>query len=243
MKKGIFLSLFVALLMNIGYAQKLSKDEAKHIKDELKNYMKHPEEYKAKMDALRADKDSSDAQMGRLRADLKAAQDNEADMEKRVAEQDEHATKLQEENDKLKEAATTAQASDMKNTPKGTVYKVQLGMYRGLNVNKSFEQARYIGYEDVNGMNRYVISSFPDQETALKFVADIRKLGIHDAFVAKYIDGTRVFEWSENPKYKGKKVPESLDEALGAQPAKKGKKGKKADQLPGNELPADGTHP
>jgi hypothetical protein len=72
-------------------------------------------------------------------------------------------------------------------------------------------------------MNRYVISYFPDEETAKSFVADIRKLGIKDAFVSKYIDGVRVYEWDNNPKYKGKKVPASLSEALEME-QKKGKK-------------------
>ena len=225
MKKGLILTLMIALIVNFSYAQKLSKDDAKRVKDELKNYNKHPEQYKAKMDAAQADKDSSDAQMARLRAELKTAQAAGSENEKRANQAEEQIKLLQDEADKMKETVAVAKETDMKSTPKGTVYKVQLGMYRALNVNKAFDQPRYIGYEDVNGMNRYVISHFPDQETALKFVADIRKLGIRDAFVAKYIDGTRVFEWSENPKYKGKKVPDSLEEALSEQP-KKGKKAK-----------------
>ena len=241
MKKVITVVALVALLFNLGYAQKASKEEAKQkkeeakknkdeykkIKDELKNYMKHPEAYKAKMDGNQADKDSSDAQISRLKADLKTSQDNEAELQKKIAQSDEQAKILQEENAKLNEAVTAAKETDMKSaTAKGTVYKVQLGMYKGFNINKYFDQPRYIGYEEVDGMNRYVISYFPDQETALKFVADVRKLGIKQAFVAKYIDGQRVYEWSENPKYKGKKVPSSLEEALGTnKPA--GKKGKK----------------
>ncbi len=240
MKKAITVVALIALLINIGYAQKASKadaqqkkeeakknkDEYKKIKDELKNYMKHPEQYKAKMDANQADKDSADAQLSRLKADLKASQDNEAELQKKVAAADDQTKTLQDENAKLNEAVTAAKETDMKSsTAKGTIYKVQLGMYKGFNINKYFDQPRYIGYEEVDGMNRYVISYFPDQETALKFVADIRKLGLKQAFVAKYIDGTRVYEWSENPKYKGKKVPDSLEDALGAtKPAKKGKK-------------------
>jgi hypothetical protein len=232
MKKALVVIALSALLFNLGYAQKPSKadakkakEEEKKVKDELKNYMKHPEAYKAKMDAAQADKDSADAQIARLKGQLKASQDNEAELQKKVAAADEQTKTLQEENTKLNEAVTAAKDADMKSTPtKGTVYKVQLGMYRGFNINKYFDQARYLGYEEVDGMNRYVISYFPDQETALKFVADIRKLGIHQAFVAKYIDGQRVYEWSENPKYKGKKVPDSLEDALGgSKPAKKGK--------------------
>ncbi len=240
MKKAFTVVALIALLFSTGYGQKPSKEEArqkkedakknkeelKKIKDELKNYLKHPEQYKAKMEGNQTDKDSSDAQLSRLKADLKTSQDNETELQKKVAANDEQTKTLQDENAKLNEAVTAAKESDMKSaTAKGTVYKVQLGMYKGFNINKYFDQPRYIGYEQVDGMNRYVISYFPDQETALKFVADIRKLGIKQAFVAKYIDGTRVYEWSENPKYKGKKIPESLEDALGTnKPAKKSKK-------------------
>ena len=232
MKKALTVVALIALLFNTGYAQKLSKQEAKKakeeekkIKDELKNYMKHPEAYKAKMDGIQADKDTADAQIARLKADLKASQDSEAELQKKAAAADEQTKTLQDENAKLNDAVVAAKEGDMKSAAaKGTVYKVQLGMYKGFNINKYFDQPRYIGYEEVDGMNRYVISYFPDQETALKFVADIRKLGIKSAFVAKYIDGTRVYEWSENPKYKGKKAPDSLEDALNSgKPAKKGK--------------------
>jgi len=239
--------LLMALVVTTSYAQKAkkekpskeeatqakedakkNKDEIKKIKDELKNYMKHPEQYKAKMDGNQADKDTSEAIIARLKADLKASQDNESELQKKLALGDEQTKTLQEENTKLNEAVTAAKEADLGNTPKtGTVYKVQLGVYKGFNIKKYFDKARSIGYEDVDGMNRYVISYFPDEATAQKFVADIRKLGVHDAFVAKYIDGVRVYEWNLNPKYKGKKVPDTLEEALSKdKPAKKGKKAK-----------------
>ena len=82
------------------------------------------------------------------------------------------------------------------------------------NINKYFDQPRYIGYEEVDGMNRYIISYFPEEEIAKKFVADVRKMGVKDAFVSKYIDGQRVYEWSKNPKYAGKPEPASLQEHL-----------------------------
>jgi seryl-tRNA synthetase len=230
MKKGLTIVALIALLFNFSYAQKLSKDETKRIKDELKEYMKHPETYKAKVDQAKADKDASDAQITSLKGEAETAKATADDLQKKLADDDAKLAQMQEESDKAKEAVATAKESDMKTAPKGTVYKIQLGMYKGFNVNKYFDQSRYLGYEQVDGMNRYVISYFPDEETALKFVNDIRKLGIRDAFVAKYIDGTRVYEWSENPKYKGKKVPNSLEEALGqGKPTGKGKPVKQDD--------------
>lgn len=120
---------------------------------------------------------------------------------------------------------SSAPVAGLNNAPQsGTVYKVQIGLYKEFNINKYFAEPRFIGYEEVDGMNRYIISYFPDEEIAKSFVADVRKMGIKDAFVSKYIDGQRVYEWSKNPKYFGKPEPTSLQEAL--EMDKKGKKTK-----------------
>jgi len=76
----------------------------------------------------------------------------------------------------------------------GTVYKIQIGLYKHFNINKYFDDLKTLGYEQVDGKNRYVIGTFDNVDTAKKFVADVRKMGIKDAFVSKYVDGERVFE-------------------------------------------------
>ena len=207
--------------------KKKAKEEEKAIKDELKAYMKNPQAYKAKMENYRNTIDSDEVQISRLKTTTDDAVAKQSELQSKFTSEDEDLKKLQEENAALKaktESSTEDAPAGTASTP-GTVFKVQLGMYRGFSINKYFNQPRAIGYETVDGMNRYVIGSFPDEKTAQSFVADIRKFGVKDAFVSKYIDGTRVYEWSENPKYKGKKVPNSLEEALqNAAPAKKGKK-------------------
>lgn len=74
----------------------------------------------------------------------------------------------------------------------GTTYKIQIGLYKQFNINRYFQDAKDISYEVVDGKNRYVISGFDNEQTAEQFVEDIRKMGIKDAFVAKYVDGKRV---------------------------------------------------
>jgi hypothetical protein len=74
-------------------------------------------------------------------------------------------------------------------------------------------------------MNRYIISYFTEENVAMQFVEDVRRMGIRDAFVAKYIDGERVYEWSKNPKYEGKPIPNSLKEGIEMnKPKKRAKK-------------------
>ncbi|MFN8286453.1 MAG: hypothetical protein U0V74_06865 [Chitinophagales bacterium] len=223
MKKILSIAL-LALFCSAGlHAQELSKEEKKRLKEELKNYMSDLPGYKAKMEDLRNTLDSNEAEIKRLKDDQAYASTRQAELENRIASYDTKVKELTQENKMLKgdyvedgdTTVTKKFMADMQHPPaKGTVYKVQIGLYKEFNINKYFDQPRYIGYEEVEGMNRYIISYFPDEEVAKQFVADVRKMGIKDAFVSKYIDGERVYEWSKNPKYKGKKEPQSLQEAV-----------------------------
>jgi cell division protein FtsB len=214
MKRLMLLAIATLLCCLPLFSQKLSKEEKKKLKDDIKSYNKDLAGYKKKMDDIKAAQDASDAEIKRLKDELDAANAKKAELESQVTTYDAELKSTQQENETLKADAT--KYVDMKNAPnKGTVYKVQIGFYKKFNINKYFEDPRYIGYEDVDGMNRYIISYFPDEKIAKDFVTDIRKMGIKDAFVSKYIDGQRVYEWSQNPKYKGKKVPATLEEAIG----------------------------
>jgi hypothetical protein len=51
-----------------------------------------------------------------------------------------------------------------------------------------------MGVEKDGDKNRYNISYFLDKEEAEHLVSDLRKLGLHGAFVAKYENGERVME-------------------------------------------------
>lgn len=231
MKKILSLLTFLTVLFQMSFGQTLSKEETKRLKAELKNYSKDLAGYKAKMEDIRNTLDSNDAEIKRLKDDFVYSSTKQAELENRVADYDHEIVSLQKENNVLKGYAPDGSDSDAvnhkgsvnqqagtgslaKEPATGTIYKVQIGLYKEFNINKYFEEPRFIGYEEVDGMNRYIISYFPDEDIAKDFVKDVRKMGIKDAFVSKYIDGQRVYEWSKNPKYAGKKEPATLQEAV-----------------------------
>jgi len=232
MKKFLPLIFLATIFSAAVFSQDLSKAEKKRLKDELKSYEKDLAGYKAKMENIRTNLDSNDAEIKRLKDDLAYASTQQAESENKIASLDTDLKKAKEEIALLRgetvenpdsEIVARVQTAITNKAEKGTVYKVQIGLYKEFNINKYFEQPRYIGYEEVDGLNRYIISYFGDEEIAKGFVKDVRKMGIKDAFVSKYIDGQRVYEWSKNPKYKGKPEPQSLQEALEANNKKKGK--------------------
>ena len=217
MKHLVTLLAALFLLGGAASAQKLSKEEKHRIKKELRSYTKDPAGYKAKMEDVRTTIDSNDAQIKALRDDLAYAAGKQVELENKIADMDKALKEYQ--------AKPVAECpDDMSKAPMGTVYKVQLGLYKEFNINKYFEQPRAIGYEEVDGMNRYIVSYFPDEKIAKDFVADIRKMGIKDAFVSKYIDGVRVYEWNKNPKFANKPEPKTLQEGLDAMGGSKKKK-------------------
>lgn len=203
----------------------LTREEKQRLKQELKEYLSDLEGYRAKMLNIRTTLDSNEVEIKRLKDDLAYSETKQAELESKIAAFDTELKKIQQENVLLKggyiapennnEAVAKKFTEDMSKTPeKGTVYKVQIGLYKEFNINKYFEQPRFVGYETVDGMNRYIISYFPNEDIAKQFVEDVRKMGVKDAFVSKYIDGVRVYEWSKNPKYAGRQVPQNLQEHL-----------------------------
>lgn len=224
MKKSFLFIALALVLGNFAMGQELSKAEKKRLKDELKSYEKDLAGYKAKMEDIRATLDSNEAEIKRLRDDQAYASTKQAELENKIASLDSDLNKARQESAMLRgenvenpdpEVVAKVKVAMTNKAQTGTVYKVQIGLYKNFTINKYFDQPRFIGYEEVDGYNRYIISYFEDEEVAKSFVGDVRKMGIKDAFVSKYIDGVRVYEWSKNPKYKGKKEPATLQEAVG----------------------------
>ncbi len=234
MKKTTIVTIIFILVSNLAFSQEMTKEEKKRLKAELKSFMKDLAGYHAKMQDIKITLDSNEAEIKRMKDDLVAAAALQAETENKLKDFIKELERCNAERNILRgnpePSGDTALVQEimatMNATPKeGTVFKVQIGLYKEFNINKYFEQPRYIGYEDVDGLNRYIISYFKDEAVAMQFLDDVRKMGIKDAFVAKYVDGKRVYEWSKNPKYAGKPEPVSLQEAL--EMDKQAKKGKR----------------
>ena len=221
MHKYIIAILAVAFVSFSLSAKEMTKEEKKRIKDQLKIYKKDPESYQRMLGKYQAQIDTANTELGRKR-------DENDNLIKTATEQ------------QAKMSMVESQLKTLQNKPEvkcpdcpvagavpshGTIYKVQLGLYSKLNINNYFDKPKYIGVEQAEKMNRYVVSYFETKEEAENFVKDMKRFGIKGAFASKYENGERVYEWEKNPKFKGKKAPKSLQEALGkpAEPASKPK--------------------
>lgn len=208
MKKSIFTLFLLLLVTNFVSAQKeLSKAEKKQIKKTLKEYRKHPEQYKTMVNEYKTTIDSNEIEINEFRKNFLYLNTKKENLEKELA-----SVKADLEECKNRPLPQPEDAAKMPAT--GTFYKVQFGLYEKLDISNYFTPAKYMTVEKVEGYNRYVLGFFTTEAEAEAFVADMRKMGIKDAFVAKYTDGQRIMEWEKNPKFKGKTPPASLKDAV-----------------------------
>lgn len=197
-------------------SKELSKDEKKRIKKELKNYKKQPENFKSMIESYKSTIDEQEDAIDKLKQDLADARAGQSALDGRIDEVNKRLSEcLNRPLPKCPECPT-ATAAPYETPDTGTIYKVQLGLYEKFDITGYFATPKFIGSEKVENMNAYVVSYFESEDEAQKFKTDLRKLGVRDAFVSKYVDGKRVYEWDKNPKFKNKKAPATVQEGINA---------------------------
>jgi hypothetical protein len=181
----IFLScLIINFCADVNAQQKLSKSERKALKKEIKTYKKAPESYADMKDKNAKTIQSQEREIDSLKSALGLA-----------------AEKIDALNILLSDAkseleALQAEALNCGKVPsKGTVYSVQVGNYKKLDLRESFSSNKGLRTENFTGGNAYMVGNFTTVEEALEFTKNIKKLGITDAFVTQYIDGERIIDF------------------------------------------------
>ncbi|MBP7478701.1 MAG: hypothetical protein KA797_09265 [Chitinophagales bacterium] len=199
------LKTFITIILLSSFSQsiiaqkknELSKESLKKIKAELKSYLSNPSQYATeketqKVRMISAEKELNDIKTGLRveRRDLDYARDSVNFLLAKIEE--------------LKNAAPAPTSSqegggDMAMSPvdcnempsKGTFYKVQIGNFSKLSPS-GFGGTKVLSTEmSSNGSKKFMIGYFSTFTEALQFSKDIEKLGINDAFVSQYNDGSR----------------------------------------------------
>lgn len=190
MHKYILASLVAMTLACATNAAELSREEKKAIKAELKQYKKNPASFKAMMDKNKEDLEAAAATISKNKEQINQLTNDFADAQAKLIERGNQLKECQN-----KPVPKCPEPADPLAAPvSGTVYKVQLGLYKKLDINSDFAKPKIVGFEKTEGMNRYVVNYFDTKEEAEHFAGDLRKLGLKGAFVAKYENGERVFE-------------------------------------------------
>ena len=177
----LLLSSFLLLNQEGNAQSKLSKAERKALKKEIKAYKKAPETYKNMKDQNTTKILELETEIENLRTQLAIEWQKVDSLNNVIAEAEQTIIEFQNA------------AIDCGKVPsQGTVYSVQIGNYKKLDLKTTFNSGKGLRTESYTGGNAYMIGNFETVEEAKKFVNDIKKLGITDAFVTQYIDGSRI---------------------------------------------------
>lgn len=189
--------LVLVILLTMGfttgvYAQKKTKED-KALEKEWKKKMKDldPLQLKALYDekaALIQDKTDLNSRVVDLETQLS---DKDAEIGKVKAQLQENERQLSE----AKTAATKASSSmyGAPATANGVVFKVQVGAFKNKDLTKYFKNNKnFSGEVDSDGTKKYTLGYFGDYWEADNFKKYLREMGVKDAWIVAYKDGSRV---------------------------------------------------
>jgi DNA repair exonuclease SbcCD ATPase subunit len=185
--------VFCVSAVNVATAQ-LTKKEKKEWKKKLKKTS--PEQFKRMYDENAA-----------LKSEVSSIQGQLSSLESATGEKDAKIAELTEQNRKMeaqvnaarkaiakaKQDAEALAASGSAIGDDGVVFKVQIGAFRNKDLSKYFENNENFGGEtDADGIQRITLGKFRDYWQADTFKKYLREMGVNDAWIVPYKDGTRV---------------------------------------------------
>ncbi|MDH5603038.1 MAG: Ezrin/radixin/moesin family protein [Cyclobacteriaceae bacterium] len=192
----VALSLCLALFFtNTSYGQ-LSKKEQKEWKKKAKTYKKNPSSLKQVVE----DNSNLGAEVSRLNTEIEA-------LKSQIGNKDARISDLQADIQKLRAdlVASRKRISELSAQPApapvqqggklidGVVFRVQIGAFKNKDLSKYFENhENFNGETDADGTQKYSLGQFRDYWEADTFKKYLREMGVKDAWIVPYRDGTRV---------------------------------------------------
>ena len=190
----LFLCLALLFSGSQVFAQ-LTKAEKKEWKKKAKEFKKNP----ASLKQLTEEKKTADTNVGTLTTQTKQLQSSISDKDAKIADLEDQISRMRSEL-----TATKAELAQLKLAPpvnpmdfsKGVVFKVQVGAFKNKDLSKYFDNNPNFGGEagdkDKNEPQKITIGIFRDYWEADTFKKYMRDMGVKDAWIVPYKDGTRV---------------------------------------------------
>ncbi len=191
-KLAVVLILFICVTaVNQAHAQ-LSKDEKKEWKKKLKKMT--PEQFKRMYDenaSLKSELSSAQGQLSSIQARLSEKDAKIAEMTQQLREAEAKVNNAQRAIAQAQEQAAQNTGSSV--SEDGVVFKVQIGAFRNKDLSKYFENHENFGGEvGDDGVQKITLGIFRDYWEADTFKKYLREMGVNDAWIVPYKDGTRV---------------------------------------------------
>ena len=184
--------IFCVSAVNVATAQ-LTKKEKKEWKKKLKKTS--PEQFKRMYD----ENASLKSEISSIQGQLSSVQGTMGEKDAKIAELTEDNRKMEAQVNAARKAIAKAKQESETQPAKsvvsedGVVFKVQIGAFRNKDLSKYFENNENFGGEtDEDGVQKITLGMFRDYWEADTFKKYLREMGVNDAWIVPYKDGTRV---------------------------------------------------
>jgi len=179
---------FFCLGLTVDTQAQLSKKEKKEWKKRMKKM--DPEEFKGMFEensALRG-------QVNSLKGQVSSLQSRISDKDAKISELTDEIRRLESEVSEAKsQPVVVEQPTENKNYDQGVVFRVQIGAFRNKDLSKYFENHENFGGEaSADGTQKITLGIFRDYWEADTFKKYLREMGVKDAWIVPFKDGTRV---------------------------------------------------
>ncbi len=188
----IITMVFCVSIVNVATAQ-LTKKETKEWKKKLKKTS--PEQFKRMYD----ENSSLKSEVSSVQGQLSSLQSSMGEKDANIAELTDQNRRMEAQVNAAKKAIakakqeTEGQSSGSAVSQDGVVFKVQIGAFRNKDLSKYFENNENFGGEtDADGVQKITLGIFRDYWEADTFKKYLREMGVNDAWIVPYKDGTRV---------------------------------------------------
>ncbi|MEP1602887.1 Ezrin/radixin/moesin family protein [Ekhidna sp.] len=192
MKKTISLiALALCCVFAFEANAQMDKKEQKEWKKRIKKL--EPEQYKQLLDENKSLK----GQVTSLKTELGNIDDRIAEKDQQILTYQSQVGDLREELSRLQNAQPADNVAT-KNTGsgidenKGIVFKVQLGAFSKKEDLSKYDNSTNFSAENKDGLQKFTIGVFREYRTADTFKKYLREMGVKDAWVVSYKDGSRV---------------------------------------------------
>ena len=190
----ILVIFFCVSAVDVATAQ-LTKKEKKEWKKKLKKTS--PEQFKRMYDenaSLKSEVSSIQGQLSSLQAGM-------GEKDAKIAELTEQNRKMEAQVNAAKKAIAKAKQEAVAQpsttmvavNEEGILFKVQIGAFRNKDLSKYFDNNENFGGEtEADGVQKITLGKFRDYWEADTFKKYLREMGVNDAWIVPYKDGTRV---------------------------------------------------
>lgn len=192
MKKQVIVA-FLMMVLALAPAYNAHAQNDADNSGQTQNDGKKKKKKEKKQKTPKLSKSDLNAMVNQLNSKIKNLEAENERLKTAVSQKENELDQLHDELTAEKLKPAPAPAVDPVNVvPSGIAFKIQIGAYQKFNINQYFTETKKVGYENVNGVNKYVIGYFTSFEAAKGFEGDMKKLGIKDSWLVPYKDGVRI---------------------------------------------------